>query len=85
MVHRRPPTRLNTGLAGMNMKQFIKSSISISLKNWPALLAFDIVYKIFCFSVLYSIASGLLSLILETAGISYLSAENLFSDFRNPL
>lgn len=67
------------------MKQFIKSSISISLKNWPALLAFDIVYKIFCFSVLYSITSGLLSLILETAGISYLSAENLFSVFRNPL
>ena len=55
------------------MKQMIKNSFDISLKNWPVLLAFNMVYKMFSYSVLYSITSELLELILKTAGVSYLS------------
>ena len=67
------------------MKQMIKNSFDISLKNWPVLLAFNMVYKMFSYSVLYSITSELLELILKTAGVSYLSAENLSLILRSPI
>lgn len=67
------------------MKQLIKNSFDISLKNWPVLLAFNMVYKMFSYSFLYSITSELLELILKTAGVSYLSAENLFLILRSPI
>ena len=65
------------------MKQMIKNSFDISLKNWLVLLAFNMVYKMFSYSFLYSITSELLELILKTAGVSYLSAENLFLILRS--
>ena len=58
------------------MKRLIKCSFDISLKNWPVLLAFNMLYKMFSYSVLYSVTSDVLELILKTAGVSYLSAEN---------
>ena len=67
------------------MRQLIKNSFDISLKNWPTLLAFNMVYKMFSYSFLYSITSDMLELILKTAGVSYLSTENLSLILRNPI
>lgn len=67
------------------MKQFVKCSFNILIKNWPTLLAFDMVYKAFSYSILYSVISDLLSLILKTGGVSYLSSENLSSLLHNPI
>ena len=67
------------------MKQLLKRSADISLKNLSTLLLFDIVYKVFSYSILYAVTSDLLSLILKAAGLSYLSTENLYIVFMNPL
>ncbi len=67
------------------MKQFVKCSFNILIKNWPTLLAFDMVYKAFSYSILYSVISDLLSLILKTGGVSYLSSENLSALLHNPI
>ena len=45
------------------MKRSIKCSFDISLKNWPVLLAFNMLYKMFSYSVLYSVTSDVLELI----------------------
>ena len=37
------------------MKRLIKCSFDISLKNWTVLLAFNMLYKMFSYSVLYSV------------------------------
>lgn len=66
------------------MKQLIKTAFSVSLKNWPALLLFDVIYKVFNYSIIYTFISCLLSLILKSIGISYLSAENLYLIFTDP-
>lgn len=67
------------------MKQLLKYSFDSSIKNWPTLLVFDMLYKIFSYSALYVIASDVLELILKTAGVSYLSAENLSLILRSPI
>lgn len=67
------------------MKRLIQYSLDITLKNWPALLVFNMVYKGFSYSALYTITSDLLNLVLKTAGVSYISAENVSSVFRNPV
>lgn len=67
------------------MKQLIKRSLDILFKNWPTLLAFDMVYKMFSYSILYSITTEFLTLILKTSGISYLSAENLHLVLLRPI
>ncbi len=67
------------------MKQLLKRSADISLKNLSTLLLFDIVYKVFSYSILYAVTSDLLSLILKAAGLSYLSTENLYIVFMNPV
>ncbi len=66
------------------MKRLMKCSLDISLKNWPTLLVFNMVYKVFSYSALYSATSDLLELILKTAGVSYISAENLAIILRSP-
>lgn len=66
------------------MVKFIKGSIETSLKNWKTLILFVIGYKIFSYSIIYSITSDLLSMILKITGESYLSAENLYLIFINP-
>lgn len=43
------------------------------------------VYKAFSYSILYSVISDLLSLILKTGGVSYLSSENLSALLHNPI
>ena len=63
---------------GRIMKQLIQSAFTISLKNWITLFAFDMVYKTVNYSILYGITTDLLNVILKTAGISYLSAENWY-------
>ena len=67
------------------MKQLIKNFFDISLKNWPTLLLFDILYKIFSYSIIYSIISSLLSLTIKSIGVSYLSIENLYLVLTNPI
>lgn len=67
------------------MKRLVLCAFDISLKNWPTLLVFDMVYKAFSYSIVYSITNDLLSLILKTAGVPYLSAENLPLILRSPV
>lgn len=67
------------------MKQLLKRSADISFKNLSTLLLFEIVYKVFSYSILYTITSNLLSLILKVAGLSYVSTENLYVVLMNPL
>ena len=66
------------------MKYLVKNAFNISFKNWPTLLLFDIVYKVFSYSILYTMTSDLLLLILKITDISYLSAENLYVVLMNP-
>ena len=67
------------------MKRLIKCSIDISLKNWPTLLVFNMLYKMFSYSILYSVTGDLLELLLKTSGVSYLSAENASLILQNPV
>lgn len=67
------------------MKRFLNCALDISLKNWFVLLAFDMVYKSFSYSILATVTGDLLLLILKTAGVPYLSAENLSLIFRSPI
>ncbi len=60
------------------MRQLLRYSFDISLKNWSTLLLFDIAYKAFGYSIIYSITSDLLSLILKASDVPYLSAENWY-------
>lgn len=66
------------------MKRLVKSSLDILLKNWPTLLLFNLLYKIFCYSAIYGIISDLLSLILKVIRVPYLTSENLYLVLINP-
>lgn len=59
------------------MKKLLKNTLNCTLVNLPILLFFDMAYKIFSYSILYSINSDLMSLILKTSGIPYITAENV--------
>ena len=66
------------------MKRLVKCSLDILLKNWPTLLLFNLLYKVFCYSGIYGIISDLLSLILKVIRVPYLTSENLYLVLINP-
>lgn len=67
------------------MKKLLKNTLNCTLVNLPILLFFDMAYKIFSYSILYSINSDLMSLILKTSGIPYITAENVKYLLLNPI
>lgn len=66
------------------MKRLAKCSLDILLKNWPTLLLFNLLYKIFCYSAIYGVISDLLSLILKVIRVPYITSENLYLVLINP-
>ena len=67
------------------MKKIIKQSFNTALSNWTTLLLFELFYKVVCYSLVYSISQDILNYALRTAGIPYLSFENIHLLVTNPV
>lgn len=66
------------------MKETIKNTTSLIFSNWDTLLFFQITYK-FLYIFLVPIGKWLLNQSLTFAHLSYITNENIFELFKNPL
>lgn len=65
------------------MKNF-RIILKIIFKNWTSLIYFEIAYKTFGFTIVFSFIRHLLSLLPASAGLGYLSQENIGELFKSP-
>lgn len=65
------------------MKNF-RIILKIIFKNWTSLIYFEIAYKTFGFTIVFSFIQHLLSLLPASAGLGYLSQENIGELIKSP-
>ncbi|RGZ00431.1 glycerophosphoryl diester phosphodiesterase membrane domain-containing protein [Clostridium sp. AM58-1XD] len=66
------------------MKKFWMSLMLIC-KNWVTLLYFEMIYKIFGYTVVFACAQYLLSLLPGLAGVDYIGQENIDAVLKTPM